>query len=103
MFPAVAPLRRRRAREPILERLLGLESSRAMGIETLNTAAHAAGFAMAADEVAEDKKVEAQAETESWRSEATLLAPNTSDGKTTPSTADWLKSLFGMTGGRAPA
>lgn len=73
-----------------------------MGIETLNTAAHAAGFAMAADEVAEDK-AEAHVETESWRSEAVLLAPDTAESKTVPSTADWLKSLFGMSGGRAPA
>jgi hypothetical protein len=74
-----------------------------MGIETLNTAAHAAGFAMAADEVAEDKKAEAEVETESWRSEAVLLAPDTAEGKAVPSTADWLKSLFGMSGRRAPA
>ncbi len=76
-----------------------------MGIETLNTAARAAGFAMAtSDEVAEEKKAEAKVETESWRSgEAILLAPATSDAKAVPSTADWLKSLLGMSGRRAPA
>lgn len=78
-----------------------------MGIETLNTAARAAGFAMAtSDEVAEEKKAEAkvETETESWRSgEAILLAPATSDAKAVPSTADWLKGLLGMSGRRAPA
>jgi hypothetical protein len=75
-----------------------------MGIETLHNAAHAAGFAMAADDVAEDKKAEAMVETESWRSgEAVLLAPDTPDVKAVPSTADWLKGLLGMSGRRAPA
>lgn len=76
-----------------------------MGIETLHTAARAAGFAMAAsDEAAEEKKAEAKVETESWRSgEAVLLVADTPAVKAVPSTADWLKSLFGMSGGRAPA
>jgi hypothetical protein len=78
-----------------------------MGIETLNTAAHAAGFAMAAsDEVVQEGKSEAKAETESWRSgEAILLAPEAADDaeKSAPSTADWLKGLLGMSGRRAPA
>ena len=76
-----------------------------MGIETLHNAAHAAGFAMAAsDEVAEEKKADTQVETESWRSgEAVLLAPDTPGVKPVPSTADWLKSLLGMSGRRAPA
>jgi hypothetical protein len=74
-----------------------------MGIETLHNAAHAAGFAMAADEVAEDK-AEAIVETESWRSgDAVLLATDTPDVKAVPSTADWLKGLLGMSGRRAPA
>jgi hypothetical protein len=76
----------------------------AMGIETLHTAAHAAGFAMAADEVAEDKKAEAMVETESWRAdEAGLLARDKPDVKAVSSTADWLKGLLGMSGRRAPA
>jgi hypothetical protein len=76
-----------------------------MGIETLTTAAHAAGFAMAtSDEVAQESKAEAKVETESWRSsDAVLLAPDTAEAKAVPSTADWLKSLFGMSGRRAPA
>jgi hypothetical protein len=78
-----------------------------MGIETLHTAARAAGFAMAAsDDAAEEKKAEvkAEAEPESWRSgETVLLAQDTPDAKPVPSTADWLKSLFGISGRRAPA
>ena len=77
-----------------------------MGIETLNTAAHAAGFAMAtSDEAAQDGKVEAKTETESWRSgDAIMLTPEDSDAvKTATSAADWVKGLFGMSGRRAPA
>jgi hypothetical protein len=76
-----------------------------MGIETLHTAARAAGFAMAAsDDAAEEKKAEVTAEPESWRSgETVLLAQDTPDAKPVPSTADWLKSLFGISGRRAPA
>jgi hypothetical protein len=76
-----------------------------MGIETLHTAARAAGFAMAAsDEVAEEKKAEAKVETESWSSgDAVLTAADTPVAKAVPSTAEWLKSLLGMSGRRAPA
>jgi hypothetical protein len=76
-----------------------------MSIETLHTAARAAGFAMAAsDEVAEEKQAEAKGETEGWRSgEAVLLAADTPAVKSVPSTAEWLKSLFGISGRRAPA
>jgi hypothetical protein len=74
-----------------------------MGIETLNTAARAAGFAMAADEVAEDGKTEAKVEGESWRPDAVQPAPDTAEAKAMPSAADWFKSLFGMSGRRAPA
>ena len=78
-----------------------------MGIENLNTAARAAGFAMAtSDEVAQEKQAETQPETESWRSgEAIMLVPEAVDAaKTSQSTTDWLKSLFGMSAGRrAPA
>ena len=65
----------RRAREPILERRLGLESFGAMSMETLNSAARAAGFAMATVRRRLARgKVEAKPETETWRpSEAIVL------------------------------
>jgi hypothetical protein len=76
-----------------------------MGIETLNTAARAAGFAMAtSDEAAQESKVEAKPETESWRAgDAVLLSSGAQDAKRASSIADWLKSLFGVFGRRAPA
>jgi hypothetical protein len=76
-----------------------------MGIETLNTAAHAAGFAMAtSEEVAQVNKAEPKAEAEGWRSEASLLDPERDTGaKAEPSTADWLRGLFGFFGRGAPA
>ena len=45
-----------------------------MGIETLNSAARAAGFAMAADEIADEGKSEATQDSKAWRpGEAILL------------------------------
>jgi hypothetical protein len=76
-----------------------------MSMETLNTAARAAGFAMAtSDEAAQDAKVEAKPEAEMWRSSEAIVfqqGPQTAAPKT--SAADWLKSLFGLSGRRAPA
>ena len=78
-----------------------------MGIETLNTAARAAGFAMAtSDEASSDNKASAKPETESWRSgDAILLDPEPSDAavKVASSSGDWLKSLLGVFGRGAPA
>ena len=78
-----------------------------MSMETLNTAARAAGFAMAtSDESAQEAKVEAKPETEAWRaSEAILLHAEPQDGmrKATTSATDWFKSLFGLSGRGAPA
>jgi hypothetical protein len=73
-----------------------------MGIETLNSAAWAAGFAMAASEDAFDDAVspaEATAEAR-WRAgEAGLVRQSPVDR------ADWIKALFGYLhfGRRAPA
>jgi hypothetical protein len=78
-----------------------------MGIETLNTAARAAGFAMASDEVAPDVSVEAKPETpEGWRPDrAAMLDPEREIASRAeqPSNADWLKSLLGVFGRGAPA
>lgn len=78
-----------------------------MSMETLNTAARAAGFAMAtSDEGAQESKAEAKPETETWRSgEAILLHQEAQHDtpKPAPTATDWLKSLFGVFGRGAPA
>jgi len=76
-----------------------------MSMETLNTAARAAGFAMAtSDEGLQESKVEAKPEAEAWRSsEAALLLQGPQEAVPKASAADWFKSLFGLSGRRAPA
>jgi hypothetical protein len=76
-----------------------------MSMEKLNTAARAAGFAMAtSDEGSQESKVEAKPETETWRSsEAILLHQDHQGGARKTSATDWFKSLFGLSGRRAPA
>ena len=76
-----------------------------MSMETLNTAARAAGFAMAtSDEVSPESKVEAKPETEAWRSsEAILVSLEPQVVARKASAADWFKSLLGLSGRRAPA
>ena len=75
-----------------------------MSMETLNTAARAAGFAMASDEGLQESKVEAKPEAEAWRSsEAALLLQGPQEAAPKASATDWLKSLFGLSGRRAPA
>lgn len=74
-----------------------------MGMETLNSAARAAGFAMAAsDEPYEEVKTEVKVETNSWRpSEAVTL---TSAKLEHPhGAAYWFRSMLGIFGRRAPA
>ena len=77
-----------------------------MSIETLNTAARAAGFAMVTDEPSQEGKAEAKAETETLRSDEDMLLQqelqNTTP-KAASSATDWVKGLFGVFGGRAPA
>src|SRR2546423_15317461 len=90
-----------RARDPILEHPPGLQSSRAMSIETLNTAVRAAGFAMApSDEPSDDGKTVKQLESEAWRpGEAILLTQDevALNAEGNPSTfADRLKGVFGL-------
>jgi len=73
-------------------------------METLNTAARAAGFAMAmSDESPQESKVEAKPEAEAWRSEANLLPQDPQAATRKASAADWFKSLFGLFGRGAPA
>jgi hypothetical protein len=76
-----------------------------MGIETLNTAARAAGFAMAAsEEVAQESKVPAGIATEAWPSEPGLPAPeHEAKVEATAGAGEWLKSIFGVFGRGAPA
>jgi hypothetical protein len=76
-----------------------------MSIETLNTAARAAGFAMAtSDEGSQESTVEAKPEAETWRSgEAILLPQDPQDAVPKTSATDWFKSLFGLFGRGAPA
>ena len=76
-----------------------------MSMEKLNTAARAAGFAMAtSDEGSQESKVEAKTETETWRSsEAILLHQDAQATAPKASATDWFKSLFGLSGRRAPA
>lgn len=73
-----------------------------MGMETLNNAARAAGFAMAAsDEPYDQVKPEVKTAVD-WRpSEAITLA--SSNIGTPHKTADWLRSMLGLFGRRAPA
>ena len=98
-----------RARAPILEHELGLESLCAMSIETLNSAARAAGFAMAmTDEPADEKKTADELEKGAWRpGEAIVLhhaeAMPTDASRAATSFTDWVKGVFGSSGGRAPA
>jgi hypothetical protein len=76
-----------------------------MSIETLNTAARAAGFAMAtSEEASQESKAEAQPEAEAWRAgEAILLKQEPQSTVPKASAGDWVKGLFGVFGRRAPA
>jgi hypothetical protein len=74
-----------------------------MGMETLNSAARAAGFAMAVSDET-PAAVEAKA-AQSWRSGEPVLVHHGAPAKIAP--AIWLKSLLGLfhrrASGRAPA
>jgi len=77
-----------------------------MSIETLNTAVHAAGFAMAtSDEPTDDPKPDKLIDSEAWRpGEAILLSPDEAAvAKTAPTIADRLKGVLGLLGRGAPA
>ena len=72
-----------------------------MGMETLNSAARAAGFAMAAsDEPYEDVKAEVKVVEAQWRpGEAILLQADPTQRK--PGSGDWIKGVLGLFGRRA--
>jgi len=75
-----------------------------MGIEALNSAAWAAGFAMAASDepYAEVKVEEARAAAEvQWRPGEALLGRELI--KPAPRAGDWVRSLLGLFGRRVPA
>src|SRR5262245_17265692 len=89
----------------LLERRSGISSSSAMSIETLNTAVHAAGFAMAtSDESADDTRPDKLPQGEAWRpGEAVLLSPDEVTAKAAPSIAARLKAVPGLLARGAPA
>jgi len=76
-----------------------------MSIETLNTAVHAAGFAMAtSDEPADDTRPDKLPQSEAWRpGEAVLLHPDEVTAKAAPTIAERLKGVLGLLGRGAPA
>ena len=98
---------RRACPEPILERLLGQKSFGVMGIEALNNAARAAGFAMAApDDTPEQEVVRKPVLETGWRPAAPvglLAAPATVSIARPSQVTDWFKTMLGTTGRGAPA
>jgi len=76
-----------------------------MSIETLNSAARAAGFAMAmSDEPVEESKTKGKPESASWRpGEAILLDQAETTAKAAASFAERVKGVFGVLGRSAPA
>ena len=78
-----------------------------MGMETLNSAARAAGFAMAPpDEFLNESTPVAQTDSKPGRpNEAVLLDPILSAGhqKAPHGVGDWFKGMFGAIARRAPA
>jgi hypothetical protein len=73
-----------------------------MGIEALNSAAWAAGFAMAASDepYAEVKVEEARAAETQWRPGEAMLPREVI--KPTPRAGDWVRNLLGLFGRRVP-
>jgi hypothetical protein len=75
-----------------------------MGMETLNSAARAAGFAMAAsDEPINQADAEPKAARQSWKAGEAMLLQASAQPKASASSTDWLKSLLGLFGRGAPA
>jgi len=74
-----------------------------MGMETLNSAARAAGFAMAADDPLQDQMPEARPDADPWRpGEAVLAQPNAAVRM--PRVGDWIRGVASLLLGRgAPA
>ena len=78
-----------------------------MGMETLNNAARAAGFAMAtSDELLSNSKPDARTEDEAWRPGEAIMATQSppASGGTLYTVTDWVKGrVFGVFGRGAPA
>jgi hypothetical protein len=78
-----------------------------MGIEALNNAARAAGFAMAApDDTPEEEDARKPALETSWRPAAPrglLVAPAAVQVARPSQVTDWFKAMLGATGRGAPA
>jgi hypothetical protein len=77
-----------------------------MGIEALNNAARAAGFAMAAPDDTPEEEVVARPVIEaSWRAgtAVNLIAPAPLNVARPSQVTDWFKSMLGATGRGAPA
>jgi hypothetical protein len=72
-----------------------------MGMETLNSAARAAGFAMAPSD--ETIIASAAPQVQSWRASEPLLTQPSSGTNPAMAPLHWLKSLFGSFGRGAPA
>ena len=78
-----------------------------MGIEALNAAARAAGFAMAApDDTPEEEVAHKPAPAPAWRpgtAVAVVRAPAAVDIGRPSQVSDWLRTMFGASGRGAPA
>jgi hypothetical protein len=78
-----------------------------MGMEALNSAARAAGFAMAApDDLLQEGAASMKRRPEPARSvDAVVLRPleSTPDATLAHRATEWLRNLFGASGRRAPA
>jgi hypothetical protein len=86
--------------------LVGAESFGVMGIEALNNAARAAGFAMAApDDTSDEEVVRKPAVDTSWRpsTAVSLLGPPAPQVARPSQVSDWFKAVLGATGRGAPA
>ena len=73
-----------------------------MGMETLNNAARAAGFAMAASEESYDT-VRVEAKASEWRPGQAVLSHGAPKTRRTPRVGDWARGVLGLFGRRAPA
>ena len=78
-----------------------------MGMETLNSAARAAGYAMAtSDELLDNSKAEARTENEAWRPGEAIMPSQAApaSGNILHAVTDWVKGrVFSVFGRGAPA
>jgi hypothetical protein len=74
-----------------------------MGMETLNSAARAAGFAMAASDEPYQQAETGKTENAEWRPGEAVLRTVPVRQQPHHRTGDWLKGLLGLFGRRIPA